>query len=159
SLLHAVEVTLESVEMGRPECSVRREPGVELAQRSWLDPVDALLRRRTARDETRLPQHLQMFGERGLAHPERLHQRPDAVLAPPEQVEDPAPGRLGEHCERVPRHWPNMLLQAYACQGLYAGRQAGTSERWYGCSAGSIRARNPAYAAAAISADTGFINS
>ena len=42
----------------------------------------------------------------------------DAALGAAELVEDPPPGRLREHGERVDWHRLNMPLTLYACQGL-----------------------------------------
>ena len=112
-------MALEGVEVPGPQAPVRLEPLVEPLERQRLDAVDAALRSHPARDEARVPQHLQVLGHRRLAHREGVDQVADAALRRAQLVEDLPPGRLGKHGERVCGHGSNMLIYVYACQGVY----------------------------------------
>src|SRR5207245_24240 len=118
SLLLVVEMVFEGVEVLVPQAPVRGEPLVEGPEGTRFYPVDALLRGRTAGDETGFPQHLQVLGHGRLADLEHLDELADAAVGPAQHVEDPAPGRLGDDREGVNGHTRNILFRAYACQGL-----------------------------------------
>ena len=93
--MHTVEVTLERVDVDRPEAAERSEPGVYLHE--WLgpDPVKTPLRINARLHEACLAQHPQVFGNRGLRQSQLLFDITDGSLRGCEQTQDGAAVRLG----------------------------------------------------------------
>src|SRR6185369_16742833 len=92
SVLLAVQVTLQRVEVAGPPVEVGLQPFVELLERSRCEVVDALLRGDPAGDEAGVPEHLQVLGDRRLCDGERVDQGADAVLLDPQPIEDAPTG-------------------------------------------------------------------
>src|SRR3954467_15900567 len=61
-----VEMTLERVEMNRPETAERSKPRVDLHERLRFDAIDAPLRVDARLDEAGVTKHAQMLRNRGL---------------------------------------------------------------------------------------------
>jgi hypothetical protein len=97
--IHTIEVALERVEMCRPETAKLSKPSIDLHERLRSYPVETSLRINTCLDETRLPQHPQVFGNRGLRQSELLFDIPYRPLRGGEQTQDGAAGRLGNDGE------------------------------------------------------------
>jgi hypothetical protein len=65
-LIHAVEVTFESVYMRAPEPAEGSQPGIDLLKGLGSDPVETALGIHRAFHETGISQHAQVLGNRGL---------------------------------------------------------------------------------------------
>ena len=63
---HAIEMTLERVDVRRPVAAERREPRIDLHERLGPDPVKTSLCIHARLHEAGLAQHAQVFGDRGL---------------------------------------------------------------------------------------------
>jgi hypothetical protein len=94
-LIHAIEVTLECVDVGRPEAAERSEPGVYLHE--WRGPytVETPLRINARLHKAGLTQYPQVFGDRGLRQSQLLLDIADGSLRGREQTQDGAAARLG----------------------------------------------------------------
>src|SRR5438105_3876935 len=101
---------LERVEAVGPECAIRGEPLVELAQRARFEAVEAALRLAADGHQARLAKDPQMLRHRRLAEPEIRDELADRALARSEQVEDPAPVRLGERVEAHARQYAKTVI-------------------------------------------------
>lgn len=95
-LRHPVELARESRRPVAPLEAIGRQPGVQRVQRLGLQAVQPPLRVPPRRYETRLPQDTEVPRHRGLRHLQSVDQFSDRPLAGAQQVEDPAPIRLGE---------------------------------------------------------------
>jgi len=93
--VYTIEVTLESVDVARPEAAERSEPGVHLHE--WLvpDPVKTPLCIDARLHEARLAQHAQVFGHRRLRHSQLLFDITYGLLRGGEQIQDGSAARLG----------------------------------------------------------------
>src|SRR5581483_2994192 len=67
-LIHAIEVTFESIYVRGPEPTELVQPGIDLPKWFRLEAVDSALRIYRRFDETRLAQHSQVFRHRWLRH-------------------------------------------------------------------------------------------
>lgn len=90
----------ERVETIGPQPPVRREPRVDLDQRLGAQLVPPTLGILADPHQTGLAQHPQMLGRAWLAQAEPLGELADHTRAVQQQIQDPPPGRLGEHVER-----------------------------------------------------------
>ena len=90
-----------------------REPVVDILEGLGSDPAGPPLRLAAARDEPGTLQHLQMLGDRGKAHRERLGQLRHRRLARGESGQDRPPRGIGQRRERrvqvVRRHLAHNL--------------------------------------------------
>ena len=66
--MRAVEVALESIDVGRPEAAELSQPGVDFLQRFGLQPVEAALGIHRGLNETCIPEHAQMLRHGRLRH-------------------------------------------------------------------------------------------
>src|SRR4051812_22627405 len=69
-LLHRVEVSLQGIDVLRPEATEGTEPGVELHERLRSQAIETPLRFDPRLHEPRLPQDAQVLGDGGLRQPE-----------------------------------------------------------------------------------------
>src|SRR5713226_9106455 len=91
---HLAEAGLQAVQADVPRPAIRRQPGVEFAQRLRPEPVQPPLLVHPGLDQPGLAEHPQVLGDRGLAHRQRVDEFPDRPLAVPDEVEEPPPPRL-----------------------------------------------------------------
>src|SRR5689334_21289714 len=111
-------MTLERVDVLRPEPSKRLEPRVELPKRIRRQPIHATLRVDRRFHVTRLTQHTQVLRNRRLVHPELFLDLSDRLFRGDEKAQDrPAIG-LGDDVEDG-FHVLYMPHKAYACQGTH----------------------------------------
>src|SRR5215468_8284599 len=113
--LQLAEVAVEAAEAALPVAAVALGPLRYLAQRLGLQAAGARLSAPAAAHESRALEHLQMLGDRGLAHGEGAGQLHNTRLARGEAREDGAPRRVGERGESVVeasvrRHIKNHLV-------------------------------------------------
>jgi hypothetical protein len=92
-------VSLELVEADPPHLAVGLEPRIQLEQGLRSQPVQPALAIRSYVDQAGLAKHPQVLRDGRLAGTEHVDQRPDGLLALPEDVEDLAAVRLGENLE------------------------------------------------------------
>jgi hypothetical protein len=97
--LHLVEQCIEAQEVALPEFGVALEPFVRGFERLGLEPAGAALRVAPARDEASALENLDVLGDRGLAHRERLGELGHGGLAGGEPRKDRPPRRIGERDE------------------------------------------------------------
>jgi hypothetical protein len=74
-------VRFESIEMGRPEPAIGRQPVIELGERLGPNAIEAALPVGTRLDEPCLMKNSKMLRHRRLAELEMLHERPDRSFA------------------------------------------------------------------------------
>ena len=135
-------MAFERVDVGGPKAPERSEPGLDFPERFRSDPVDAPLRVHSRLHKTGLSERPEMFGDRGLRHPQvvldlahrPLRGRQEAQDGPAVRFRDDAEGRF---------HTTYILGGLCACQAMYvvclvelqieqshsAGRQAGRYSR------------------------------
>ena len=92
---------LERIEPTSPLRSVRLEPCVELHQRFRPQSVQPALGIPSDLDQPGVAQHLEMTGHTRLVHPDLRNQVIDRPLTLANRIEDPPPGRFGDHLEHV----------------------------------------------------------
>src|SRR3954454_13501496 len=102
------EIIVEAIETLVPELAIAIEPVVHLLEGAGLDPARPPLRLAAARDKTGALQHLEMLGDGGKAHGERLGELRHRRFARHEPRENGPPRRIGEGreggAEAVRRH-------------------------------------------------------
>ncbi len=69
ALIHAIEMALQRIDMGRPEPAERSKPGIHFLKRLRPEPVKAALRVHRGFDETGLPQDAKVLRNGRLRHP------------------------------------------------------------------------------------------
>ncbi len=94
------EQVIEPVEAAVPELSVGLQPLVRVSQRLGDDATRTTLRVTAAGDETRLLEHLEVLGDRRLAHGKRRGELGHRRLAPFQPGKDRTTSRIGQRCER-----------------------------------------------------------
>jgi hypothetical protein len=67
-LIHAIEMSFESIHMSGPEPAERSQPRIDLPQWFRFQPIEASLRVHCGFHETRVSQHSQVLGHRRLRH-------------------------------------------------------------------------------------------
>ena len=108
---------LERVEPAVPQPPVGREPRVELPQGRRRERVHPALCLWMDVDEARVAQDLEVLGRRRLADVVKgINKLADRARALQEQIEDPHPGRLGQHGEkRGGGHAPSKYAESVIC--------------------------------------------
>ena len=120
--LEVAKNIVELIESLVPGAAVGLEPFVELLEGLGAEAVDALLRDRTSFDEPGVAQHAEVLRDLRLPKAEPVHDLPDRTRLAPEELDDlPAVG-FRESAQRC-LHRPYILLQEYACQGIYWRRE------------------------------------
>src|SRR5215469_5059301 len=99
--LRLAEVTVEAAEAALPVAAVAFGPLGDLAQRRRLQAAGARLSAPAAAHESRALEHLQVLGDRRLAHGERARQLHHTRFAASEPREDRPARRVGERGEGV----------------------------------------------------------
>src|SRR3712207_8310878 len=89
-------MAFERVEPARPLRAIGREPGVDLRERRGVDLVHAALCFLARAHEAGVTQYPQVARHAGLADAERVDQLADGTRALEQEIEDAAPGGLGE---------------------------------------------------------------
>src|SRR3954447_1931579 len=100
-LFQLAQVFVQAVETLFPEFSVVLDPVGDLFERRRLEVAGAPLRVAAAGDEAGALEHLQMLGDGGKTHVERLGELRHRRLAGRETGQDGPPGRVGEGREGV----------------------------------------------------------
>jgi hypothetical protein len=93
-------VIVETIERCGPEAPVRLQPGIELAERPWDEPVEALLPIDSGNDHAGLSEDAEVLRDARLAQAEVGDEVPDGCLSVAEDAQDLAAVRLGEDGER-----------------------------------------------------------
>ena len=117
--LHLVEQGVQALEVALPELAVALQPFGGFRERLGLEPARPSLRVAAARDQAGALQHLEVLGDRGLAHRERLGQLRHGRLTRREPGEDRPPGRIRERRERRVEtivHHPPITLRFHNYQ-------------------------------------------
>src|SRR5207248_5506102 len=94
-----IEQVVQALEVGLPEFAVAFEPFVGLRERLGFDAAGPPLGVAAARNQARAFQHLEVLGDGGLAHGERLRQFHDRDFAGGKTGENRPPGGIGERGE------------------------------------------------------------
>jgi hypothetical protein len=97
-------VIFETIQVGRPQSAVGREPLVELGEWLGSDPVQAALRIGPGLDQSCVLEDLQVLGHGRLTEAEVRHELSHGSFAVAEQVEDGLPVGLAEDLERCRLH-------------------------------------------------------
>src|SRR5262249_22466656 len=118
SLVHAIEMALERVDMRGPEAAEPSEPFVNFHEGLRSNAVEASLRIDARLDESGLPKHAQMFGDRGLRHSKPLLDLLHGPLRGREQAQDGPTVRLGDDGEGG-FHGTYILVSVYTCQAIF----------------------------------------
>src|SRR5438445_10339905 len=98
--LQFMQIVVQTIKTLLPKTPVAFEPVHRLLERSGLEPAGAPLRLPSARDQPAALQHLEMFGDGGKTHVERLRQLLDRNRAGGEAGENGPPGGIGQGRER-----------------------------------------------------------
>src|ERR1035438_4817099 len=101
--LQRLQIIVEAIEPLLPEPAVFAEPVVNRLEPRRLKPAGPPLRIARARDQPGMLEHLEMLGDGGPAHLERLGEVAHRGLAQREPGEDRAPRRGGRRRHRWPR--------------------------------------------------------
>src|SRR5579863_8276417 len=116
-MLHAVQVTLESIDMDRPEAAERSQPVVHFLKRSRLQPVETALGVHRGFHEAGLAQHSQVLRHRRLRHIEPTLDFSHRLLARDQEAQDrPTVWLRNDIEDRF--HSLCIPLSAYTCQGI-----------------------------------------
>lgn len=110
----------EGVETLSPQPPVRLEPCVDFDQRLRAQLVPPALGVGSDPHQPGLTQHLEVFGGTGLAQAEPIGELTDQTRTLQQQIQDPPPGRLGDHVEGG-EHAPNIPGQLYVRNSMYGG--------------------------------------
>ena len=97
--LHFLEQGVEALEARLEQRAVVLQPAGGVGQRLGLEPAGAALGVAAARDQAGALQHLEMLGDRGLAHRERLGELVHRGLAQRQPGEDRPARRVGKSGE------------------------------------------------------------
>src|SRR5690242_18702648 len=116
-MIHAIEVTLESVHVGGPEPAELGQPGIHLLKRFRFKAVEAALCVHGGLHETSVPQHTEMLGDGRLRHTKLTLDLANGLLGGAEKAEYGAAVRLGDDFESG-FHALNMPYGVYTCQGI-----------------------------------------
>src|SRR5260221_2748430 len=98
--LQLIEQRIEALEAAFPKPAVPLQPPARFRKRLRLEPAGTALRVAAARNQARALQHLEVLGDRGLTHRERLRQLRHRSLAGREAREDRPARWIGERGER-----------------------------------------------------------
>src|SRR4051812_6656805 len=115
--MHAIEVPFERVDVGGPELTEWRQPGIHLLQWLRVQPVETALCVDRGFDETGLAQDAQVLRDGRLRHPQLTLDLADRLFGGDQEAENGAAVRLRDdfknrfHALDIPR-------RAYACQGI-----------------------------------------
>src|SRR5271154_6055538 len=94
--LQFLQIDAEPIEARFPQAAVVLEPVIDSFEDAELDPAGPPLRLAPPCDQAGPLEHLEMLGDRGTAHLERLGELADRRLAGREARQDRAPRRVGE---------------------------------------------------------------
>ena len=109
----------QSIQPGRPQPAVGRQPGIEFGQRLGPNAVEAALRIGASLDHSRLLEHPKVLRYGWLAQVEMIHKLSYRSLPFPKEVKDGLPAGLAQNLEGIEcRHPTNIRLRLYSCQGL-----------------------------------------
>src|SRR5215470_2386751 len=97
--MHAVEVTLERIQVRGPDPAELRQPGVDLLKRLGLEPIETALRIHRGLHETGLAQDSQVLRHGWLRHPEPALDVSHRTFGRGQEAQDRAPVRLGNDGE------------------------------------------------------------
>ena len=97
--MHAVEVSFQGIDVGRPEAAEGRQPLLDFLKRLRLQPIQSSLGIDGGFDESRFAQHPQMFGDRRLRHAQPTLDLADRLLRRDEQAEYGPPVWLRDNLE------------------------------------------------------------
>src|SRR5699024_4187446 len=87
-------------------------------ERFGFEFVDATLRYRAHRHESRGSQDLEVLGHLRLPDAERVDDVADRQRSAPQQLDDAQPARLTDGRENDRFHDPDATTHSYSCQGI-----------------------------------------
>jgi hypothetical protein len=111
-------MAFKSVDVRGPKATELGEPGVELLERSGLQPIESALCVDRRFDEAGVAKDAEMLGDSRLRHAELTLDLTDGLLGGGEEAENGAAVRLGDDLEGV-FHGLNILIDVYTCQGIF----------------------------------------
>lgn len=115
--MHAVQMTLECIDVRGPKAAELRQPGIELLERFRFKAVETALSVNGGFNETSVAQHAQMLGDGGLGHAKPALDFSHGLLRGTEEAEDGAAVGLGNDFEgRL--HSLYIPHVEYTCQGI-----------------------------------------
>lgn len=92
--MHAIQVTLECIDVRLPQAAEGQEPRVYFHEWFRSEPIKAPLRIDARLHEARLTQHSQVFGHRRLGQPQQFFDVAHGSLRGCKQIEDGAAARF-----------------------------------------------------------------
>src|SRR5262245_50120605 len=99
--LQLLQILLQAIEARLPEPAIMREPIGGVAHWRGVEPARPPLRLAPPRDQAGAFEHLEVLGDAGKTHVERLGELGHRGLAKRKPRQDGAPGRIGERRERA----------------------------------------------------------
>src|SRR3984957_17495755 len=118
TLIHAVEVAFESIQMSGPEPAELSQPGIHLLRWFRLQPVETALCVHCRLHETGVSQHAQVLGHGRLRHTKLTLDLSHRLLGRDQEAQYSPAVRLRNDFE-YRSHSLHILHRAYACQGIY----------------------------------------
>ena len=100
-LVHAIEMSFESIDVARPETAELLEPTIEFLKRSGLQAIQAALGVDGRFDEAGVAKYAEMLGDGRLGHAELALDLADRLLVESQEGEDRATVGLGDDVEGV----------------------------------------------------------
>ena len=94
--MQLAEVVVQAIEALVPKLPIMLQPIGGILERTRGEPARSPLRLAAALDQTGALQHLEVLGDRGKAHRERLGELSDGNLARNETRQDSTPRGVGE---------------------------------------------------------------
>jgi|ERR1700722_9751738 len=116
-LVHAVEVTFESIDVSGPEAAELGQPGVHLLKWFRFQTIETALCVHGGLNETGVAEHSQVLGDGRLRHMKLTLDLSHRLLGRGQEAQDRPAVRLGNDFE-YGFHAMYILITAYTCQGI-----------------------------------------
>ena len=110
-------MSLERIDVPRPELTERSEPRFHFAEWLGFQPVQTPLRVDRGFHKSSVAQHPQVLGHGRLRHSKLTLDLSDRLFRCHQEAEDRAAVRLGDDLEHR-FHTFDILLRVYTCQGI-----------------------------------------
>jgi len=121
TLIHAVEVALESIHVSGPEPAELSQPSIHLLKRLRFQPVETALGVYRGFHETGVAQHSQVLGHGRLRHSKLTLDLSNRLLRRDQEAQYRAAVRFRNDFEDG-FHTLRILYRAYTCQGIFNGK-------------------------------------
>lgn len=115
--MHAIEMTLECIDVGGPEPAERRQPRIQFLERFGCETVQSALGVHGGLHQAGVAQHAQVFRHRGLWEAQVPLDLAHRLFGGDEEPQNRAAVRLGNDVEDG-WHGLYIPLLVYACQGM-----------------------------------------